>query len=193
MWYTYQKLRNYGERYYCRYFPSSKRFLEKLTQKADDTILAKKVFDELAFLIDEPKLIESNIRFLVARHKNKRYILAHLQKKWFQKQEIERILEETFESNTTSLLDQRSTKLKIENLLKKWKSKKYIFQQLWESSFDREILEEIFQELEITDEFQNIQKFVEKHSEKYSGQKMMSKLFAQGFSYDEIKKFFSQK
>jgi len=191
MWYSHQKLRNYGERYYCRYFPSSKKFLEKLTEKSGEKEWAKKVFSELSFLINEEKLIESKIRFLLARHKNKRDILTNLIKKWFEKTDIQSILENIFDSSSASLLNHRSTQLKIENLLKKWKSKKYIFQKLVESPQDREMLEEIFQEMG-TQSSDALHIAHEKYAKKYSWPKLTQKLVSQGFSYGEVKQYLSE-
>jgi len=189
--YSYHRLRNYGKRYYCRYFPSAKRLLEKLTQKSDDPILSEKVLKELDFLIDDRKTIENNIRILLIRHKNTRFMITHLMKKWFLKEDIIHILSTKFESESQTLLDPISTKRKIENLQKKGKSKKYIFAKLSESQFDQELLESIWNELGIPDESETIRKCIQKYQSKLnSKQKLTQKLLSDWFSYRDIKRYF---
>ena len=71
--YTFSRLRNYAEWYYFRYFPSNKKFLQKLEQKgsSEDT---QKIFSEMKHVLIEDKTLENLIENYIFRHKNFRYI-----------------------------------------------------------------------------------------------------------------------
>ena len=106
--------------------------------------------------------------------------------KWFPKHAIESYLEKYTET-WKSILDDSYLKKQIDILARKGKSKRYIYQKLWETKQDRQVLENLLNEYFIDGEQENIIKNHEKLKNKYPQQKIIQKLIEKGFSYSEIK------
>lgn len=95
--YTFQRLKNYAEWYYFRYFPSDKKLLQKLQQKGSDDD-AQKVFLEMKHLLVEDRTLESLIENYIFRHKNFRYITQKMREKGFPTEKVENYLMQYKES-----------------------------------------------------------------------------------------------
>ena len=195
--YNYQRLKNYAEWYYFCYYPSNEKFFKKLCEKWELSD-AEKIYAEMEEFLVEDRTLETIIENYIHRNKNYRYIASKMREKLFSVEKVEKYLEKYRES-WESLLREEYLIRKIENFLQKGKSKNYIFQKLWETPEDKELLEHIFQKYfyeweddALRREYEKIKDWVER---KYSSlwpreqeQKIIQKLIAKGFSYDAIKK-----
>lgn len=189
MKYTFDTLKNYGLWYYFRYFPSSKKLLEKLYEKSKDREVSQKVFENISYLIDEKQVIWDKIRLYLMRNKNLRYIKQKLWEKWFEKALVQEILENDFLEEWKSLLHERSVRIKIENYKNAWKSITYIKKKLLERIEDREILESILWSVFQDGDQENLQKELQKLQNKwFERQKIIQKLLQKWFFYDDVKK-----
>lgn len=188
MKYNFETLKNYALWYYFKYFPSNKRLQEKLNEKSWDEDLTKKVFENIKHLLDEKRVIEDKIRLYLLRNKNLNYIKLHLLEKWFPKELYNSILEESFLNSWESLLNEKSLYIKIENYKNAWKSINYVKNKLIERKEDRELVENILNEIFLWDEEDNIKKEAEKLLKKYDKIKTTQKLIAKGFKYDDVRK-----
>lgn len=190
MKYHFETLKNYALWYYFRYFPSSKKLLQKLEEKAQDQELPKKVFENISHLINEKQVIWDKIRLYLMRNKNLKYIKNKLILAWFDKYLVGEILENDFLEEWKSLLSEKSLFIKIENYKNAGKSIQYVKQKLIERQEDREliewIIEDIFQDGEEENILREIEKLKNKNLEK---QKITQKLIAKWFNYNEIKKY----
>lgn len=188
MKYNFDTLKNYSLWYYFKYFPSSKRLLEKLNEKSDDLELSNKVFENIKYLINEEQVIWDKIRLFLLRNKNLKYIKLKLIEKWFDKFLVQEILQKDFLEEWKSLLNEKSLYIKIENYKNAWKSINYIKQKLIERSEDRELVENILQTLFENWEETSIKKEAEKLLKKYDKSKVMQKLVGKGFRYDDVRR-----
>lgn len=184
--YTYQRLKDYALWYYFRYYPSNKRLFQKLQEKGS-TEDSQKVFWDIQHLLQESEIIASKIDNYVFRNKNYRYIRQKMFEKWFPKESVEKYLEKYLTSKV-SILDVEFLQRKIDTYARKWKSRRYIFQTLWETSQDREVLDQLLDQYFIDWEAENIKKHYNKLSQKYTREKCIQKLIEKWFRYDEIKK-----
>ena len=100
--YTFSKLKNYAEWYYFRYFPSDKKFLQKLCEKGS-TQDAEKIFSEMKHLLVEDRTLESLIENYIFRHKNFRYIENKMREKGFPAEKVGKYLEKYKESGQSLL------------------------------------------------------------------------------------------
>jgi len=184
--YSFIRLKNYAEWYYFRYYPSDKKFLQKLKEKweSDD---AEKIFDMMKDFLVEDRTMESLIENYIFRHKNFRYIEQKMQEKGFPKEKIKNYVAKYKESGESLLWEAYLIK-KVENLLQKGKSKQYIFQKFWENTVDIELLEKIFKEYFVDWDYNSLQKEYEKIKTKLEKQKIIQKLLVKWFKYDDIKK-----
>ncbi len=189
MKYNYDSLRNYALRYYFKYFPSKNKLYSKLTQKSDSEELPKKVLENISHLIKEKEVIGDKIRLYLIKNKNLRYIQWKLILAWFEKYMVQEILEKDFLEEWKSLLNEKSLFIKIENYKNAGKSISYVKQKLIERPEDRELIEKIIQEIFENGEWENIIKETEKLKNKYEPQKIIQKLIAKWFPYNEIKKY----
>lgn len=189
MKYNYDSLRNYALRYYFKYFPSKNKLYSKLTQKSDSEELPKKVLENISHLINEKEVIGDKIRLYLIKNKNLRYIQWKLILAWFEKYMVQEILEKDFLEEWKSLLNEKSLFIKIENYKNAGKSISYVKQKLIERPEDRELIEKIIQEIFENGEWENIIKETEKLKNKYEPQKIIQKLIAKWFPYNEIKKY----
>ncbi|PZM86424.1 hypothetical protein DLH72_00920 [Candidatus Gracilibacteria bacterium] len=197
-----QKIIDYAIWYYLKYFPSKigleKKLLEKfgpnsekgkiyggIGKKEIDFILNKKMKN----LIFEEKVAKSKIKSYVEKNKNFSYIKNKMFQKYFQKDLVLKILKEKFDFENKSLLNYEKLRKQIFSLKQKGKSKLYIRQKFLERKQDKEIIEDILSEIFEDGDFENLQKEYEKIKNKgFDKQKIFQKLFAKGFSYDDIKK-----
>lgn len=189
MKYNYDSLRNYALRYYFKYFPSQNKLYSKLIQKSDSEELPKKVLENISHLINEKEVIGDKIRLYLIKNKNLRYIQWKLILAWFEKYMVQEILEKDFLEEWESLLNEKSLFIKIENYKNAGKSISYVKQKLIERPEDRELIERIIQEIFENGEWENIIKETEKLKNKYEPQKIIQKLIAKWFPYNEIKKY----
>lgn len=187
--YNYESLRNYALWYYFRYFPSKNKLNQKLLEKWKDLELSKKIILSLENIIDEKSVLIDKINLLLLRNKNYNYILTNLMQKWFEKEMIIFELENKFDANNKSLLNRNSIYIKVQNYKSKNKSISYIKQKLIQREFDKEIVENAIYEIFWEGEEESIKKEIEKLSKKYDKQKIIQKLIAKWFKYDEIKNY----
>ncbi len=184
--YNFTRLKNYAEWYYFRYYPSDAKFLQKLQEKweSDD---AQKIYDEMKEFLVEERTLETLIENYIQRNKNFRYIKQKMQEKGFPKEKIENYLVKYKESGESLLWENYLIK-KVENLLQKGKSKQYIFQKFWENTEDIELLENIFEKYFLDWDNGALIREYEKIKTKYEKQKIIQKLIAKWFRYEDIKK-----
>ncbi len=187
--YNYESLRNYALWYYFRYFPSKNKLNQKLLEKWKDLELSKKIILSLENIIDEKSVLIDKINLLLLRNKNYNYILTNLMQKWFEKEMIIFELENKFDANNKSLLNRNSIYIKVQNYKSKNKSISYIKQKLIQREFDKEIVENAIYEIFWEGEEESIKKEIEKLSKKYDKQKIIQKLIAKWFKYEEIKNY----
>ncbi len=188
---SFEYLRNYALNYYLRYYPSIKKFKEKLLKKSWwDGKTVDEIIKSMENIIVEKLVIESKIRLYIARNKNLSYIKSKLFEKGFEKEEYEKILENNYNLDET-LLDVDYIKRKILDYKNKWKSRNYIFQKLFERKQDKDlilqVLDEIYQD---EDELENIKEEYKKLEWKYEKNKIIQKLLVKGFTYGNIKKIY---
>jgi len=188
--YTPQRLRDYALWYYFRYYPSNSRLLQKLREKGSEQD-SEKVFWEIKHLLQEDQIIASKIDNYLFRNKNYRYIRQKMREKLFPSEKVESYLEKYLES-WESILDEVFLRRKIEIFTSKGKSRYHIFQKLGETKWDREILKWLLQEYFPDWEWENIKREYKKLKSKYSREKIIQKLIAKWFKYDEIKKFINE-
>lgn len=160
-------------------------------QKAKDEELAAKVMENIIHLTQEKQVIADKVRLFLLRNKNLHYIKSALIQKWFEKEDIEEILQNQFLEEWKSLLSEKSLRIKIENYKNAGKSIAYIKQKLIERKEDKAIIEWLIEELFPTLDEENIIKEIEKLSHKYETKKLIQKLMQKWFSYNQIKKYVS--
>jgi hypothetical protein len=100
--YTFSRLKNYAEWYYFRYFPSNKKFLEKLFEKGSRED-AEKIFSDMKHMLVEDRTLESLIENYIFRHKNFRYIENKMREKGYPKEKVEKYLAKYKESGESLL------------------------------------------------------------------------------------------
>jgi len=155
-----QRIIDYAIWYYLRYFPSTQKLRNKLTEKFGpqsekwqkygwifpediDYIISEK----MCAIIDEPEVIRSNIRGYINKWKNINYIKSKLYGKLFLKEEYENILQKEFESDTKTLLEYSKLLKQALTLKNKNKPANYIRQKFIERSLDKQIVEDVISEL----------------------------------------------
>lgn len=183
--YTPQRLKDYALWYYFRYYPSNARLLQKLNEKWDPED-ATSVFKDIQHLTQEGEIIKAKIDNYIFRNKNYRYIRQKMREKLFPSEKTEGYLEE-YINTWESILDEDFLRRKIEIGISKGKSRYHIFQKLWETKQDREVLEVLLQEYFPDWESENITREYEKLKSKYNRQKIIQKLLSKWFKYDEVK------
>lgn len=187
---SFESFRNYALNYYLRYYPSIKKLKEKLNNKSGwDEKLVSEVFESMESIIVEKQVIESKIRLYIARNKNLNYIKSKLFEKGFKKEMYEEILQNNYNLDET-LLDRDYIKRKVLDYMQKWKSKKYIFGQLFWRSEDKELITTVIDEFFGDDESEAVEKEYEKIKWKYDRKKIIEKLLRKGFKYDDVRKVF---
>ncbi len=192
--YTLQRLHDYALWYYFRYYPSNARLVQKLKKKGSEED-AQKIFNNIEHLLQEDEIIKAKIDNYIFRNKNYSYIRQKMREKLFPNERVERYLEQYIRS-WKSLLTEDFLKRKIESFIAKGKSRQYIFQKLWESSEDKEILKSLLDEYFKNWEGENIKREYEKiisRNPKFLDswyiwkQKITQKLLSKWFKYDEVK------
>ncbi len=151
--------------------------------------MSKKVFENIFHLINDTQVIWDKIRLYLLRNKNLNYIKSKLILAWFDKYLIEEILVQDFLQEWESLLNEKSLRIKIENYKNAWKSISFIKNKLIERREDRELVEEIIEEIFDSWEKENILRELEKLKNKFDKQKIIQKLIAKWFNYNEIKRY----
>lgn len=189
--YTFDSLKNYALWYYFKYFVSPKRLMQKLREKSKDTDLPEKVFENISHLIDEKQVISDKIRLYLLANKNYTYIKNKLAEKLFDKTLVKEILEKDFFIEWESLLNENSIRIKVQNYSSKNKSITYIKQKLVDRQEDKEIIEKIIEEVFWEErDIDAIKKEISKLQGKYPQAKIIQKLLAKWFRYDDIKRSF---
>jgi len=162
-----QKIIDYAIWYYLKYYPSIGKLKQKLVQKfGPDSSNWEKygwinseeieyvIKENLRNIINENEVLKAKIKNFVDRWKNKNYIKSNLLQKGFIKDEIDEIFIQNFDTDNNTILDKFIVKKKILNLKSKGKTRNYIRQKFIENSFDKEMIEDILDEifLEIDEE-----------------------------------------
>ena len=195
--YAYQRLHDYALWYYFRYYPSNARLLQKLQEKGNKED-SQKVFQDISHLLQEDQIIASKIDTYIFRNKNYRYIRQKMREKLFESKKVEVYLEK-YISSWESILTEDFLRRKIEILISKGKSQRYISTKLWETPEDKEKLEPLLSEYFADWEWESIKKEYEKIISRNPKllqswfewkQKITQKLIAKWFRYDDIKKVF---
>lgn len=189
--YTFDSLKNYALWYYFRYFVSPKKLFQKLKEKSNDSELSKQVFDNISYLIDEKQVISDKIRIYLIANKNYTYIKNKLSEKLFDKDLVKEILQNDFAKEGETLLNELSIYIKIQNYKRKNKSITYIKQKLIDRNEDKELVNKIISEIFGEEmDIENIKKEISKLENKYEKNKIIQKLLAKWFKYDDIKRSF---
>ncbi|MDD5770507.1 MAG: RecX family transcriptional regulator [Candidatus Gracilibacteria bacterium] len=192
MKYTKETLKNYSLWYYFKYFPSTKKLLSKLIEKSKDEKLSNEILKDISHLIDENRVIKDKINIYLIRNKNLNYIRQKLILAGFEKNLISEILQNDFLEEDKSLLNKNSVFVKVSNYKNAGKSISYIKQKLIERDEDIELVNQVIDETFAENgEEENIKKEYEKLKNKYDKNKIIQKLIAKGFRYDEVKKVVS--
>ncbi|MFA5916632.1 MAG: RecX family transcriptional regulator [Candidatus Gracilibacteria bacterium] len=193
---SFESFRNYALNYYLRYYPSKKKFREKLLKKSGgDEKTVDEIIKSMENIIVEKLVIESKIRVYITRNKNLSYIKSKLFEKGFEKEQYEEILNNNYNLDET-LLDADYIKRKILDYKNKGKSRNYIFQRLFERKQDKDLINESLDQIYTKeDELENIKLEYENLTSNYSESigrtdknKIIEKLIRKGFNYGEIKK-----
>ncbi len=205
--YTSKRLHDYALWYYFRYYPSNARLLQKLKEKGSEED-AQKIFTNIKHLLQEDEIIKAKIDNYIFRHKNYRYIRQKMREKLFPSEAVEQYLEKYLNS-WKSLLTKEFLRKKIENFIQRGKSRQYIFQKLWETPEDKELLNWLLEDYFANWESENIRKEYEKIRTKLQNQtthpkaplfqnrgeltftwkqKITQKLLSKWFKYNEVKK-----
>lgn len=189
--YTFDSLKNYALWYYFKYFVSPKKLMQKLKEKSKDSDLPEKVFENITHLIDEKQVISDKIRLYLLANKNYTYIKNKLAEKLFDKTLVKEILDRDFFIEGESLLSENSLRIKIQNYKSKNKSITYIRQKLVDRQEDKEIIDIIIDEIFWKErDLEAIKKEISKLEWKYEKSKIIEKLLAKWFRYDDIKRSF---
>lgn len=189
--YTFDSLKNYALWYYFKYFVSPKKLMQKLKEKSKDTDLPEKVFENIKHLIDEKQVIQDKIRLYLLANKNYTYIKNKLTEKLFDKALVKEILEKDFFVEWESLLNEHSIRIKVQNYKRKNKSITYIKQKLIDRQEDKEIIDKIIDEVFWEErDIDAIKKEISKLTSKYEKDKIIQKLLAKWFKYDDVKRSF---
>lgn len=197
-----QKIVDYAIWYYLKYFPS-KVWLEKkleekfwpesekwkiygwITKKEIDFIINEK----MQSLIFEEQVAKSKIKNMIEKNKNFSYIKNKMFQKYFDKDLVFSILREDYDFENETLLNEEKLRKQIFVLFQKWKSKNYIKNKFLERKQDKEIVENILDEIFLDWEEENILKEYEKIKNKsFDKQKILQKLISKWFNYWEIKR-----
>ena len=193
---SFESFRNYALNYYLRYYPSIKKFREKLLKKSWwDKKTVDEIIKSMENIIVEKLVIESKIRVYITRNKNLSYIKSKLFEKWFEKEQYEEILNNNYNLDET-LLDADYIKRKILDYKNKWKSRNYIFQRLFERKQDKDLINESLDQIytkedeleNIKLEYENLTSNQTKYVSGTDKNKIIEKLIRKGFNYGEIKK-----
>lgn len=206
-----QKIIDYAIWYYLKYYPSIFKLKQKIVQKfgknspnwekygwIESEEIEYIIKESLRNIINEKEVLKAKIKNFVDRWKNKNYIKSNLLQKGFIKDEIDEIFVQNFDTDNNTILDKFIVKKKILNLKSKGKTRNYIRQKFIENSFDKEMIEDILDEifLEIDEEaillieielickklnISNLAELDYKIRQKY-----ISKLLSKWFSYSSI-------
>ena len=155
-----QKIVDYAIWYYLRYFPSINKVRQKLREKFwPESEKWKKYWwifeDDIEYIISEKmrnilcekQIITSKINNYINKWKNTFYIKSKLYEKGFIKYEYEEILINDFNIEESSILNYEKVYKQINILYKRNKSKNYIRNKFIENNFDRELIEDILDDI----------------------------------------------
>jgi len=92
---TFTRLKDYSLWYYFKYLPSIKKLENKLLEKTmQNRELVEEVFEDIKHLFQEEQIIESKVKVYLFRNKNLSYIKGKLREKLFDKELVNKILEQ---------------------------------------------------------------------------------------------------
>lgn len=187
---SFDNLRKYASKYIDKYYPSEKKLLNKLLEKSKNQDVAEAVVEyslEKEIQMPDEKLAQNYFDNYVAMWKNYSKIKNLLVRKLFPTKLIDNIIDESKENTFGSLLDPFTLTRKIETLLKQWKSEFYIKSKLADTEYDRELIDEILNELNF-DNSDVMQKEIDKMiKKKLTKQKIVQRMFWKWFRYDDFK------
>ncbi|MDD2486745.1 MAG: RecX family transcriptional regulator [Candidatus Gracilibacteria bacterium] len=179
-------LKNYAIWYYNRYFPSISKIRKKLISKNGDGDLVDRIMNELGNIFKEEDIITDIIKNQIYRGKTIRYMRQNLLAKEFSKELIDKLIKEYSDSDEIDANQSRTIRNKIE-FLKDTKSKRIILQNLMNSGYSKDLIEDIMNEIEFNEE-NLLGKEIEKiRKTGVSKEKMIKKLLGKGFKYEDIR------
>ncbi len=100
--YNFQRLNNYAQWYYFRYYPSNARLLKKLEEKGSKQD-AQRIFQDMQHLFQEDTILEATIENYIFRHKNFRYIEQKMREKLFPTEKVKCYLQK-YKDEDSSIL-----------------------------------------------------------------------------------------
>ena len=180
--------------YIIRYAPSEKKLREYLSRK-NHTWNFYELLNELGY--QESMMCVLWVRSFMAWSKWEREILEKLMKKWFPKELIRNILDDTQEELYDWEIHRSNIESSIEGMLKKWKSKRAIFIKMREKY--PYFLENITLLLETKEDNFWLKNEIEKYQKKYdiSDYKQRSQFFSalerKGFGYKTVLHYLEEK
>lgn len=164
-----QKIIDYAIWYYLNFFPSKKKISDKLREKfwpesekwkkywwISDEEISFIIEEKMKNLLQEENILKAKIKTFLRKWKNLNYIKTKLFEKKFDKDDIDRILNDDFLENPEnleiienwwSLLNREKLEKNILILKNKWKSKKFISQKFIERKEDNKIVNEILEKI----------------------------------------------
>jgi SOS response regulatory protein OraA/RecX len=181
----YNHLKTYGEKYCQKYTPSSIKLKKQLTKKCKDVEIVDKVFQALLPQLDDNRLALTMAQNLLRKGKDPFQAKIYLTKKMFSKETIDKVFallsqERPMEIEDSPLPNQ------IRSLRKKGKSTREILQKYRNCIYAKEEILAIINETQDEEVLlSEINKLVRK---KVDQKKIVQRLIAKGFSYQDIKK-----
>jgi len=182
----------YAVKYINKYYPSYNKLIKKLKEKSNNEELSKELADWLLKIgVQKPdnELIKLYLNQYLIMGKNFSKIKTLLIKKEFKIEDVKLIIDTFKENLESSLLDPFTLKRKILTLLKKWKSEYYIMNKFAETEYDRELVNEILEELNFDNTEIMLKEIDKLKSRWYDKQKIINKMFYKGYKYDDFKEY----
>lgn len=181
----FNHLKAYGEKYCQKYAPSSIKLKKQLTKKCKDFEIVSRVFQALLPNLDDNKLALTMAQNLLRKGKDPFQTKIYLSKKMFSKDTIEKVFgllsqEKPMEIEDSPLPNQ------IRSLRKKGKSTREILQKYRNSIYAKDKILAIINETQDEEVLKGeVNKLARK---KVDQKKIIQRLLAKGFSYQDIKK-----
>jgi len=186
------KLANYAINYIQKYFPSSKKLLNKLIEKSKNEELSKEILNKMYenWIQQKDEVLCLNyLNHNMAMWKNYSKIKTLLQRKLFDTKLIDSLIEKKKEEVNYSLLDPFSLERKILTLLNKWKSEFYIKNKFVNTEYDRILIDEILEKINFDNTDIIVKEISKLKNKSYDNKKIIQKMYSKWYNYNEIKEF----